>query len=152
MDQSWYSSWESKYLLLELPDSSIKYISIADINNKLQSVYPCILTSKFWFKILSAAGFYYPFRIVLRSAKSTDSCAATFVEIVNNEIKENIIRIGPTDTEQPVNNILESKFRDSGWMCHKINRGTQQIIILPDSVNEFKQSLSKNLYKNLKRR
>jgi hypothetical protein len=110
------------------------------------------LTSKFWFKILSAAGFYYPFRIVLRSAKSTDSCAAAFVEIVNNEIKENIIRIGPTDTEQPVNNILESKFRDFGWMCHKINRGTQQIIILPDSVNEFKQSLSKNLYKNLKRR
>lgn len=90
--------------------------------------------------------------MVLHSAKLTDSCAATFVETVNNEIKENIIRIGTTDTDQPVNNILESKFRDFGWMCHKINHGTQQIIILPDSANEFKQLLSKNLYKNLKRR
>jgi hypothetical protein len=152
MDQSWYSSWESKYLPLEFSDSNMKYISIVDINNKLQGVYPCILTSKFGFKILSAAGFYYPFRMVLHSAKLTVSCAATFVETVNNEIKENIIRVGPTDTNQPVNNILESKFRDSGWMCHKINRGIQQIIILPDSVDEFKQSLSKNLYKNLKRR
>ena len=88
MGQSWYSSWESKYLPLELPDASIKYLSIVDINNKLQGVYPCILTLKFGLKILSAAGFYYPFRMVLHSAKSTASCATAFVETVNNEIKE----------------------------------------------------------------
>lgn len=152
MDKNWYSSWESKYLPSEHPDSYVKYISILDVNNKLQGAYPYMLVSKFGFKILSAAGFYYPFRTVLHSTKLTVSCASAFVEAVHYQIKENIVRIGPADIEQPINQLLKSKFNDLGWMCHEINRGTQQVIALPANVEEFKQSLSKNLSKNLKRR
>lgn len=152
MDQSWYSSWGSKYLPSEHPNSYLKYISIFDINNKLQCAYPCMLISKFGFKILSAAGFYYPFRTVLHSTKLTSSCANAFVETVHYEIKENILRIGPASIDQPINQILQSKFENLGWMCHKINRGTQQVVMLPGCVDEFEQLLSRNLKKNLKRR
>ncbi len=152
LNQSWYSSWESKYLPSEFPNSHVKYISINDINNKLQGVYPCMLISKFGFKILTAAGFYYPFRMVLHSTKLTASCAKAFVETVHYEIKENIVRIGPVDIDQPIHHILKSTFQNLGWMCHEIERGTQQVITLPSCVDEFKQLLSKNLLKNLKRR
>ena len=152
MDKNWYSSWESKYLPSEHPGSYVKYISILDDNNKLQGAYPYMLVSKFGFKILSAAGFYYPFRTVLHSKKLTVSCASAFVEVVHYEINENIVRIGPADIDQPINQLLKSKFNDLGWMCHEINRGTQQVIALPGNVEEFRQSLSKNLSKNLKRR
>jgi hypothetical protein len=90
--------------------------------------------------------------MVLHSTKLTASCANAFVEAIHYKTRENIIRIGPADIDQPINHLLKSKFQDFGWMCHEINRGTQQIVTLPGSVNEFKQSLSKDLSKNLKRR
>ena len=152
MDKNWYSSWESKYLPSEHPGSYVKYISLLDINDKLQGAYPYTLVTKFGFKILSGAGFYYPFRPVLHSSKSTLSCANAFVETVHYKMEENIVRIGPADIDQPIYQLLKSKFKDLGWMCHEINRGTQQVITLPGCVEEFKQSLSKNLHKNLKRR
>ncbi len=152
MDKNWYSSWESKYLPYKHPDSLVKYISILDTSNKLQGVYPYMLVSKFGIKILSAAGFYYPFRVILHSTKLTLGCANALVETIHYEIKENIVRIGPTGIDQPINQLLRSKFSDLGWMCHEINRGTQQVITLPSYVEKFKQSLSKNLSKNLKRR
>lgn len=152
LDKNWYSSWESKYLQFEHPASYVKYISILDINDKLQGAYPYTVVTKFGFKILSAAGFYYPFRTILHSSKLTLSCANAFVETVHFKIKENIVRIGPAEIDQPINQLVKSKFKDLRWRCHEINRGTQQVITLPSCVEEFKQSLSKDLSKNLKRR
>lgn len=152
LDQNWYLSWETKYLPFEYPNTQVKYLSITDINKKLQGVYPYMLVSKFGLKILTSAGFYFPFRMILHSTKLTAGCANTFVKTIHNEPKAYIVRIGPMEVDQPINHILKSKFQDFGWMCHEINRGNQQIVILPGSVDEFTRSLSKNLYKNLKRR
>ena len=152
MSQGWYSSWGSKYLPSEHPNSHIKYISITDMNDKLQGVYPCVVIPKFGFNVLSAAGFYYPFRTILHSSELTTDCANAIVETVNYEIKENIIRMGPTNIDEPINQIIKRKFKDLGWMCNEINHGAQQIITLPSYVDEFKQSLGKSLRKNLKRR
>jgi hypothetical protein len=152
LDQNWFLSWETKYLSFEYPNTHVKYLSITDINKKLQGVYPYMLISKFGLKILSSAGFYFPFRMILHSTKLTASCANTFVETIHHEPKANIVRIGPAEIDQPINHILKSSFQDFGWMCHEINRGDQQIATLPGSVDEFKQSLSKNLHKNLKSR
>jgi hypothetical protein len=152
MSQGWYPSWGSKYLPSEHSNSHIKYISITDINKKLQGIYPCVVIPKFGFKILSAAGFYYPFRTILHSSELTTDCANAIVETINYQIKENIIRIGPANIDEPINQIIKRKFKDLGWMCNEINHGAQKIITLPSHVDEFKQSLGKSLRKNLKRR
>ena len=152
LDQNWYSSWEAKYLPFEHPNTQIEYLSITDINNNMQGVYPYMLISKFGIKIISSAGFYYPFRSILHSTKLTANCAKTFVETIRQEPKGDIIRIGPSEIEQPINQTLKAAFQSYGWMCYEINQGDQQIVTLPGSVDEFKKSLSKNLYKNLKSR
>ena len=77
LDQNWFLSWETKYLSFEYPNTHVKYLSITDINKKLQGVYPYMLISKFGLKILSSAGFYFPFRMILHSTKLTAPSSIT---------------------------------------------------------------------------
>ena len=137
LDQNWYSSWESKYLPSEHPNTQINYLSITDINNNMQGVYPYMLVSKFGIKIISSAGFYYPFRLILHSTKLTENCANTFVETIRHEPKGDIVRIGPSEIDQQINQTLKIAFQNYGWMCYEINQGDQQIVTLPGSVDEF---------------
>ena len=149
---NWYSSWASKYLPLEFVKTNIEYASITDDTNRLRAVLPFIITSKYGVKVISTAGYYYPFRSFLHSDNLTSDCAEALVKSIDLGMKENIVRFGPADEEAPINNYLKKIFTKYGWMCQEIKRGTQQIITLPDTIEEYNQSLSKGKLKNLKRR
>ena len=152
LNSNWYSSWGENYLPKQEPNSSLKYISIENNEQILHAICPCVSISRFGIKMLSTAGYYYPFRSFLFLSESVIDSSRSFVDAVHNLSKASIVRIGPAVVSDVNNQKLKDSFLNSKWKCHEINRGVEQVVNLPRSVEDFEKSLSKNLRKNLIRR
>ena len=151
LNKDWYSTWEHKYLPQINPNSHIQYISLFDDKDNMYGAFPYVEFSKLGLKILSVAGLYYPFRSTLFSSEYAADCAKAFVETINASHRNNIIRIGPAVEEELANRKIHESFLARGWKCYQMERGQTNVLHLPNSVDEYKGSLSKKFTDNMRR-
>ena len=151
LNKDWYATWERKYLPQIKPNSQIKYISLFDDRDNMHGTFPYVEFSRLGLKILSVAGLYYPFRSILFSSANVDDCAKAFVKTVHASHRHNVIRIGPAIEDELVNQKINQAFLELGWKRYQTDRGRTNVLHLPDTVDEYKKSLSKKFTDNMRR-
>ena len=152
LDREWYAAWECNHLVHEYPSSQVEYLSLLDDQGNLQGAFPHVRHSKYGLKILSNAGLYYPFRSILFSSESTADCSHAFVNTVDRDHRNSIVRIGPAVEDDCAIRMIRDSFEQYGWNRYEIDRGNTLIIDLPNSVEEFKQNLGRKFVKDMGRR
>ena len=152
LNKDWYSAWERNHLVREHPHSQVEYLSLFDDQEQLQGTFPHVRHSRAGIKILSNAGMYYPFRSILFSSESAADCSQMFVSTINKNHRNCIIRIGPAVEDDIAISMIRDSFQQAGWKRYEIDRGNTLVINLPDSVDKFRDSLSKKFVKDVKRR
>ena len=151
LNKDWYSTWELQYLPQIKADSQIKYISLFDDKDNMHGTFPYVEFSKLGLKILSVAGLYYPFRSILFSSKFAPDCAQAFVDTVHVSHRSSVVRIGPAVEDEQVNKEINQSFLARGWKCYEMERGRTNVLHLPDTLEEYKKSLSKKFNDNMRR-
>ncbi len=152
LNKDWYSAWERNHLIHEHPHSQVEYLSLFDDREQLQGTFPHVRHSRAGIKILSNAGMYYPFRSILFSSESAADCSQVFVNTLNNNHRNCIVRIGPAVEDDIAISMIRDSFQQAGWKRYEIDRGNTLVINLPDSVDEFRASLSRKFVKDAERR
>lgn len=152
LNKDWYSAWECNHLVRDHPHSQVEYLSLFDDQEQLQGTFPHVRHSKAGINILSNAGLYYPFRSILFSSESAADCSQMFVNTINNNHRNCIVRIGPAVEDDIAIRMIRDSFQQAGWNRYEIDRGNTLVIHLPDSVDEFRENLGKKFNKKMVRR
>ena len=151
LNKDWYQTWEHKYLPQINPDSQVRYISLFDDKGNMHGTFPYVEFSKLGLKIISVAGLYYPFRSILFSTERISDCAKALVDAVHSSHRDKIIRIGPAVADELINKEINDAFLALGWKCYQTERGRTNVLHLPDTVEEYRKSLSKKFTDNMRR-
>jgi len=153
LDRHWYNVWGQSYAA---NDNSIvataNYAATTSDDNATLGIFPCALRNLVGIKVLTMAGYYDPFRTFLcpsgREADAIDYFLTTIVE--QGDIAA--VYLGPIPVDSLVSIEIERSFSSQRWMLSKVDLGAQQIVHLPDTLDTFRASLSRNLCKNHDRR
>ena len=151
LNLEWYAAWEECYLPIENPGIPVQCISLVDDADRTVGACPFFIKTFFGLRLLSVAGYYYPFRSFIVAKDSVSKCSKGFVEAIQQMNLTSIVRFGPTEEESPVTRNLLSTFTAKGWKCYQQDRGEQYFINLPEEFAQYKNNLSKKMLGNLRR-
>jgi hypothetical protein len=154
LSHHWYDTWSRTYAANDEDMQPVVYsstVATADVAARA-SLFPCVLRHRAGIQVLSMAGYYYPFRTFLCPPDVKDAAINGFVDAIHDESKVAVVLVGPLQTDDPVCDALQNAFRRRRWRLCGVDAGAQQVVQLPDSVEAFRASLSRNLRKNHDRR
>ena len=150
LNKDWYATWELNYLPRLKAKSQIKYYSLFDHNSAMLGIFPFVEFSKYGFNIMSAAGFYYPFRSILFSTNHASDCAKAFVDTIHESSRNKIVRMGPVVEDDIVNIEISRLLLNLGWKCYQTDHGRTHIIDLPSNTTKYNNSLNKKFVSNIR--
>jgi len=156
LSNHWYNVWSSHYAS---NDSEISTAVFSAANSETdnsfrrwEGIFPFITRVRHGIKILSMAGYYYPFRTFPCHPEGKDAAIRNFVDLVHNDTGTHIVQLGRLQSSDNICDPLQTSFTDKKWKVFKVPAGAQQIVKLPPSIEEFRSTLSRNLKKNHDRR
>ena len=154
LSHHWYDTWSRTYAANDEDMQPVVYSSTVATDDVAAraSLFPCVLRHRAGIQVLSMAGYYYPFRTFLCPPDVKDAAINGFVDAIHDESKVAVVLVGPLQTDDPVCDALQNAFRRRRWRLCGVDAGAQQVVQLPDSVEAFRASLSRNLRKNHDRR
>lgn len=151
LNLDWYAAWEECYLPIDNPGTPVQCIALSDTEDRTIGVCPFFIKSYFGLRLLSVAGYYYPFRSFIVAKNSVAKCTKGLVEAIHKKSMASIVRFGPAEEDNPVTRNLFSTFMAQGWKCYQQDRGEQYFINLPQEFAQYKNTLSKKMLGNLRR-
>lgn len=151
LNLDWYAAWEECYLPIENPGISVQCITLIDDADRTVGACPFLIKTFFGLRLLSVAGYYYPFRSFIVAKDSVTKCSKGLVEAIHQMGITSIVRFGPAEENNPVTRKLLSTFTEQGWKCYQQDRGEQYFINLPEEFARYKSNLSKKMLGNLRR-
>lgn len=155
LSHHWYDAWSRSYAANDDEMQPVVYSSSVKTDNlltEIDNLFPCVLRSRFGIKVLSMAGYYYPFRTFLCHPDVKDAAIEQFTGQVHKDSGATILHVGPLQVNDQINGSLQSAFRKKRWMVYEVSAGAQQIVKLPATVDDFRSALSRSLRKNHDRR
>lgn len=151
LNLDWYAAWEECYLPIENPGIPVQCIALSDAADKTIGACPFFIKSYLGLRLLSVAGYYYPFRSFIVAKDSIAKCTIGLVDAIHQQSIASIVRFGPAEEDNPVTRSLFSTFKAQGWKCYQQDRGEQYFINLPNEFAQYKNKLSKKMLGNLRR-
>ncbi len=151
----WYDVWSRTYAANEAEMHPVVYSSTVTTEEQPSgkaNLFPCVLRSRLGIQILSMAGYYYPFRTFLCQPDVKETAIDFFADTVHIDTSATIFHVGPLQASDQINLPLQASFRRKNWKIIDLSAGAQQVVNLPDTVEAFRASLSRNLRKSHDRR
>ncbi|OED44168.1 hypothetical protein AB833_02075 [Chromatiales bacterium (ex Bugula neritina AB1)] len=155
LSHHWYDVWGRTYAANDGEMSPMVFSTPAAQTGPLEeknSIFPCISRSRYGIQILSMAGYYYPFRTFLFHPDVKDRAIERFAKSVHEQGSASIVNLGPIQMSDGLGVALRHSFGQLRWHVCEVSAGAQQVIELPDSIEKFRASLSRNLRRNHDRR
>lgn len=155
LSHHWYDVWNRTYAANDSQLRPVVYtstVTTAEQPAGKANLFPCVLRSRFGIQVLSMAGYYYPFRTFLCQSEVKETAIDYFADTVHVDTSATILHVGPLQTNDQINSPLQASFRRKNWKIIDVSAGPQQVVELPDTVEAFHASLSRNLRKSHARR
>ena len=147
----WFAAWGERYVALNHSNTPVSFLSMESVTGKVLGACPYVLESYFGFKVLSLAGYYYPFRSIIVDQYSIPESTQALVKTLHNSKMTNVVRLGPLEQDAEITQNIEHAFKKQKWFCHKVVHGQQHAVALPDTFEEYKDKLSKKMLGNMRR-
>lgn len=155
LSHHWYDVWSRTYAANDDEMQPVVYsspVTTDDPPKEKDNLFPCVIRSRSGIKVLSMAGYYYPFRTFLCHPDAKEAAIDQFAEQVHKSSGATILHVGPLQVNDQINGTLQATFRKKHWLAYEVSAGAQQVVNLPATLEEFRSALSRSLRKNHDRR
>jgi len=123
LSNHWYNVWSTVFSAANSEtDNSFR---------RWEGIFPFITRVRHGIKILSMAGYYYPFRTFPCHPEGKDAAIRNFVDLVHNDTGTHIVQLGRLQSPDNICDPLQTSFTDKKWKVFKVPAGAQQIVKLP---------------------
>jgi|GEM_PF-3113105 len=151
LNLDWYAAWGERYVALNHSNTPVSFISLESVTGTILGACPYVLKSYPGCKILSLAGYYYPFRSIIIDKDAVPESVKALVKTLHKSKLANVVRLGPLEQEAEITQNIEKAFKEQKWLCHKVIHGQQHAVALPNSFEEYTSQLSKKMLGNMRR-
>jgi len=144
----WFEAWDAAYRDQGNWSGAIQYLC-ARQDGDADIVMPVAFQNMGPFRFVSLPGLYLPFRNIPARAGRQDSIPGLIGQLARIDRKSGV-RIGPIQADNPFSAALAGHFRGAGWKVLEKESGTEFILDLPATADEFTAGLNKKVRRNLK--
>jgi hypothetical protein len=145
---AWIRAWGKSFLPHENWFPPLRYLTVRGTDGQLRAVFPFATQKKFGISFASLGGFYWPFRSPIIPESSRAETFSALADAFTDSWRTIALRYGPVRETHPAIVSFNAALENRGWRVHRFTLGKTYSVSLPDTWQQFENSLGRNLRTN----
>ena len=147
---AWIDAWGRSFLPYQNWLPPLQYLTVRASDGQLRAVFPLATQKEAGISVASLAGFYWPFRSPLVPETSGPKAFEALAGAFTHSSTTLALRYGPVPETHPGIAGLNVALEDQGWLLQRFKLGKTFAVALPDTWQQFEDSLGRRLRTNTK--
>lgn len=147
---AWIDAWGRSFLPYQNWLPPLQYLTVRAADGQLRAVFPLATQKEAGISVVSLAGFYWPFRSPILPETPCTKTLEALAGAFTHSSTALAIRYGPVPETHPGIAGLNAALEDQGWLLQRLRLGRTFAVTLPDTWQQFEDSLGRRLKTNTK--